>query len=262
MTAPAPVEAVVEPTAPATATPPASSAPSPANMPQSQSPAAAAPTTEPDEGDKPESGESTEAAKLRKEAATWRTKFREQETAAAALKAEQEKGAAEAAALKETLAKLAAVLNPDANQPPDPAKLLEQLTAKDEMLAQKDATYQQQIRDLTIRASLPNVLAKAKADPGLTEAVLTASGALAKLDPSSDSFAADLESAVNAAMEANPRLKVDVPVAPTKRSGAEIPGRSGGSNQLTLEQVRAMKPADIDKARREGRLTSLGVGPG
>lgn len=262
MTAPAET-APVEPTDPApSSTPPA---PSPASMPQTQPPVAAAPTTEPAESapdDKPDTGESSEAAKLRKEAATWRTKFRDQETVAAQLKAEQEKQAAEAASLKDTLAKLAAVLNPDANQPPDPAQLAEQLTAAQAETARVQAEYQQQIRDLTIRASLPTVLAKAKADPGLTEAVLTASGALAKLDPTADTFAADLELAVNEAMERNPRLKVDAPVAPSKRSGAEIPGRSGGSNQLTLEQVRTMKPADIDKARKAGQLTSLGIGPG
>jgi hypothetical protein len=231
-------------------------------MPQTQPPAAAAPTTEPGEGDKPESGESSDLAKLRKENANWRTKLRETEAAIAAQQAERETEKAEAASLKETLAKLAAVLNPDANQPPDPAMLAEQLTAAQAQTALVEADYQAKIRDLTIRAALPNVLAQAKADPGLTEAVLTASGALGKLDPASDTFAADLESAVSAAMEANPRLKMDAPVAPSKRSGAEIPGRSGGSNQLTLEQVRAMKPADIDKARRAGQLTSLGVGPG
>jgi hypothetical protein len=231
-------------------------------MPQTQPPAAAAPTTEPGEGDKPEAGESPDLAKLRKENANWRTKLRETEAAVAAQQAERETEKAEAASLKETLAKLAAVLNPDANQPPDPAKLAEQLTAAQAETAKVQAQYQKEIRDLTIRAALPNVLSKAHADPALTEAVLTASGALGKLDPSSDTFAADLELAVSAAMEANPRLKVDAPVAPSKRSGAEIPGRSGGSNQLTREQLAGMKPAEIDKARKEGRLTSLGVGPG
>ena len=165
-------------------------------------------------------------------------------------------------ALRDQFAAIGAIFNPDANQPPDPAQLAEQLQAAQAETALVSAAKDQEIRNLTIRASLPNVLAKAHADPALTEAVLTATGALGKLDPSSDTFTADLELAVSAAMEANPRLKVDAPVAPSKRSGAEIPGRSGGSNQLTLEQVRAMKPADIDKARKEGRLTSLGVGAG
>jgi hypothetical protein len=260
----APVEtAAVEPTAPATATPPAP--PTPASMPQTS--AAAAPTTEQpaesggDTGDKPVTGESSEATKLRNEAATWRKKFRDQEAATAAIQAAQEKEAAESASLKDVLAKLNMVLNPDANQPPDPAALAEQLQAAQANTAKVEADYQAKIRDLTIRASLPGVLSKAQADPGLTEAVLTASGALAKLDPSSDSFAADLESAVADAMASNPRLKVDAPVAQTRKSGAEIPGRSGGSNQLTRAEVEAMAkiPGALAKARQEGRLKNLGV---
>lgn len=258
----APVEAPVVEQTPATPAPPATPpAPSPASMPQTS--AAAAPTTEtPAEGDKPEAGESPELAKLRKENASWRTKLREQETAAAALKTAQEKEAAESASLKDVLAKLNAVLNPDANAPADPEKLLEQLSAAEAKTAKVEADYQAKIRDLSIRAALPGALTKAQADPGLTEAVLTASGALAKLDPTSDTFATDLASAVNDAIEANPRLKVEAPAARSPRSGPEIPGRSGGSNQVTREQLAGMKPADIDKARREGRLTSLGVGPG
>lgn len=237
--------------------------PSPADMPSTQPPAAAAPTTEAPEPKvekpeaKPDGEENTELAKVRREAAGYRTKLREKEQAEQALKVAQEQQQAETTSLKEMLAKLAAVLNPDANEPPDPAKLVEQLTAKDELLAQKDAEYQREIRQLTIRATLPNVLAKASADPQLTEAVLTASGALTKLDPASDTFAADLESAVAAAMEANPRLKVDTPVVPSRKSGAEIPGRTGGSDQLTIEQVRAMKPEEIEEARKSGRLRSL-----
>jgi hypothetical protein len=230
-------------------------------MPQTS--AAAAPTTEqPAESDGESEAESARIAKLNKENATWRTKFRDAETAAEAAKVEREQERAEAASLKDMLAKLSAVLNPDANTPPDPTLLAEQLTAAQANTAKVQADYEAKIRDLTIRASLPNVLSKAHADPVLTEAVLTASGALGKLDPSADSFAADLELAVSAAMEANPRLKMDAPVAPSKRSGAEIPGRSGGSNQLTREEVAAMAkiPGALDKAFREGRMKSLGAG--
>lgn len=228
-------------------------------------PAAMPARTDQGKVDRPESEpkpDSDELAKVRREAANYRTKLREQEQSAAALKKAQDEQAAKTASLEEVLAKLNQVLNPDANQPPDPAKLAEQLETSRAETAKVAADYQRQIRDLTIRAALPGVLSKASADPGLTEAVLTASGALAKLDPSSDTFAADLESAVTAAMTKNPRLKVDAPVASARRSGAEIPGRSGGSDQLTREQVAAMAkiPGALDKARREGRLKNLGVG--
>lgn len=193
-------------------------------------------------------------AKLRKENADWRTKLRAQEEASATALKAAEASTAESASLKDMLAKLSAVLNPDANTPPDPAQLAEQLTAAQAETARVAGEKDQMIRDLTIRAALPSVLSKASADPQLTEAVLTANGALAKLDPSSDTFAADLASAVAAAMENNPRLKV-APV--TARSGAEIPGRSGGSDQLTREQLKGMKPEQIEKARQEGRLRTV-----
>jgi len=44
------------------------------------------------------------------------------------------------------------------------------------------------------------------------------------------------------------------------RSGAEIPGRTGGSDQLTLEQVKELAkkdPAALEKARKEGRLKNV-----
>jgi small-conductance mechanosensitive channel len=218
-------------------------------------PAAAAPTDKSgDTGDNPEQGEPADVAKLRKEAAKYRTERNELKASADALKSAQEQQQAETASLKDILAKLSAVLNPDANTPPDPAKLAEQLTAAQAETAKVTAEYQKEIRDLTIRASLPGVLSKANAKPGLTEKVLIADGVLAKLDPSSDTFQADLESAVNAALEQNPDLKV-APVA--KRSGAEIPGRSGGSDQLTREQLKGMKPEQIEKARQDGRLRTL-----
>jgi hypothetical protein len=238
-------------------------APSPADMPPTQ-PAAAAPTEQgeqPDTADTP-SEESKAMAKLRKENADWRTKLRAQEEASAAALKAAEASTAESASLKDMLAKLSAVLNPDANTPPDPAQLAEQLTAAQAETARVAGEKDQMIRNLTIRASLPSALAKASADPGLTEAVLTANGVLAKLDPSSDTFAADLESAVAAAVEANPRLKVDAPVAPSRRSGAEIPGRSGGSDQLTRAQLAGMSSAQIEKARADGRLKNVLSGNG
>lgn len=195
-------------------------------------------------------------AKLRKENADWRTKLRAQEEAANTLKQAQEKQTAETTSLKDMLAKLSAVLNPDANTPPDPAKLTEQLTAAQAETARVVAEKDQQIRDLTVRAALPAAMAKANAKPGITEKVLKADGVLAKLDPTSPSFVADLESAIAAAVEADPDLKI-APAAKPHRSGAEIPGRSGGSDQLTREQLKGMTPAEINKARESGQLKKL-----
>ncbi len=241
-----PSGAPANPTPAPAAAPPAAAAPSPADIPPKQP----APPADPKEGD----GDNAELAKVRKEAAGYRTKLREQEQATAAEKTAREKQTAELKAMQEQIAKIGAIFNPDANQPPDPAKLTEQLTAAQAETVRVSAAKDAEIRNLTIRAALPSILTKASADPGLTEAVLTANGALAKLDPTSATFGADLESAVAAAVEQNPRLKV-TPVA--TRSGAEIPGRTGGSDQLTLEQVRGMKPEQIEEARKAGKLRTL-----
>lgn len=205
-------------------------------------------------------GESPDIAKVRKEAASYRTKLREEEAARKAIEAQLAEltgKATEAETLRDTLAKLSAVLNPDAgkDETPDPTKLAEQLAAAETARQADIAARDAQIRELTVRTALPQAFAAAQADPTLTEAVLIASGALGKLDPTADTFTADLESAVQAAVTNNPKLKT-APVA--VRSGAEIPGGSGGTDQLTLEQVRAMKPADIETARKAGRLRNLG----
>ena len=249
----APVPSPVEP-APVDTPPAPAPVPTPPPAPPTPPAAPAVPGVD-------ENGDTPEIAKVRKEAANWRTKLREQEAAAAAVTADRDAQAAEAASLKDMLAKLAAVLNPDADAPVDPEVLAKQLADEKAQREQERATLTEQhaaqIRALTVQATLPAALAKAGANPDLTTAVLTANGSLARLDPSADSFAADLESAVTAALDAHPALKVAPVVA---RSGAEIPGRSGGSDQLTLEQVKGMKPDEIDAARKAGRLKSLGIG--
>ena len=231
------------------AAPPAPPAPVPAPPPAPAPPAPVEPE-----------GESPDIAKVRKEAASYRTKLREAEAKQAQFEqqlAELTGKATEADTLKETLAALQKVLNPEAptEDAPDPGKLAEQLAAAQAERDRERAAADARIRELTVRTALPAAFSAAQADPTLTEAVLIATGALGKLDPTAQTFAADLESAVKAAVDANPKLKT-APVA--VRSGAEIPGGSGGTDQLTLEQVRAMKPADIDAARKAGRLRSLG----
>jgi hypothetical protein len=270
MTAPtdpaAPPAPPVDPPAP---TPPAPPAPSPADMPPvSPTPPAQppAPTGPADDLDDDDGGPDPAARKARREAKNLRERLAAataQQDALAAQVADLVEKAKKSAGLEESWAKLAAVFNPAADEPVDPAKLAEQLaaekTAMEQATAQQLAERDAQIRALTVRASLPTAFARHSADPELTTAVLTASGALTTLDPTAATFAADLASAVEAAVAANPKLKI-APVA--VRSGAEIPGGSGGTDQLTLEQVQSMKPAEIDAARKAGRLKSLGIGPG
>lgn len=249
MSSPEPV-----PAAPVETPPVAPQTPVPAPLPTPAAPAPPAPV-EPVEG-----GETPDVAKLRKESAGYRTRLREEEAARKAVEqqlAELTGKATEADSYRDTLAKLAAVLNPEApkEETPDPAVLLAKIAEQEQATVAQLAERDAQIRALTVRASLPAALSASNADPALTEAVLIASGALGKLDPTSDTFAADLASAVEAAVTNNPKLKI-APVA--VRSGAEIPGGSGGTDQLTLEQVRNMKPDQIEAARKAGRLKNLG----
>jgi hypothetical protein len=266
MTAPAPTDPPAPPVDPAVPAPVAT--PTPAQMPPvAPAPPAAPPATPPPADDTDDPDDATVSAaerKARREAKNLRDRLAAstaQQDALAAQVADLVAKAEKAAGLEASWAKLAAVFNPAADEPVDPAKLAEQLAAEKlaaeqtnaAALAERDA----QIRALTVRTSLPGAFAQHGADPELTTAVLTASGALSKLDPAAATFQADLASAVEAAVAANPKLKA-APVA--VRGGVEIPGRSGGSDQLTLEQVKGMKPEQIEEARKAGRLKNLGFG--
>lgn len=238
---------------------PADPAPVPAVVPAPVPAAPAVTDPAPTAGDpaEPQSFGADYVEKLRREAAKYRTSAGEEKTAREALAAEKASVEAQAAQFKAILDGITKAVNGDTDEPADPAKLAEQLAAekaqRETDVATLTAEHNAKIRDLTVKATLPAVLQRLGASD-LTTKVLAADGTLASLDPSSDSFASDLESAVTAALESHPQLKV-APVA--VRSGAEITGRSGGSDQLTLEQVRGMKPADIEKARTEGRLKNL-----
>lgn len=197
-------------------------------------------------------GETPEIAALRREAANYRTRLRAEEQARQVDQAARATDAAELQQLKDQMAKVAAVFNPE--QPPDPAKLAEQLTQTQTDAARKAAEDAAKIRDLTIRAALPQAAAKATADLTQLGDSVSFMSTVAKLDPASATFAADLESAVSEAVAANPRLKI---AQAAVRSGAEIHGRSGGSDQLTYEQIKGWPPEKINEAREKGQLRQL-----
>lgn len=151
--------------------------------------------------------------------------------------------------------KLNELLNPGSTTPaPSADELASQLAAERQKVTDTTAQADAKIRALQVENALPAVTARLEADYSLTTAVLKASGQLDKLDPASDTFGKDLESAVQAALEANPRLKVTPVVTQT---GTEPTGRSGGSNQITREQLQGMSPEEITKAQAEGRLKNL-----
>lgn len=236
--------------------------PSPADMPSTQPPAAAAPTTEaPEPTGKPEGQEEPpDLTKLRREAANYRTQRNEFKTAAetaAAEKAAAEKQRDDLTAILQGINK---ALNPGADETPDPAKLAEQLAARDADLAKLAEDKDREIRNLRVERAAEAAARKAGADVQALLDSRSFSAAVTKLDPTSETFADDLASAVTAAMEANPRLKADAPVAQSRKSGAEFPGRSGGSDQITHEQLKSMTSEQIVEAQKKGLVRKLAAG--
>lgn len=206
---------------------------------------------------------------LRRESAGYRTRATEQETARAAaeqqaeqLRTAQAAAQAEVERYKGLFDGFAKVLNPDApsgETPPDPAELAKKLAEQESTYTKTVAEQAAEIRRLTVAAALPAVYGEVGVKPGLTQAVLTADGTLSALDPTSKTFVADLKSAVEKALEANPELRV-APVA--TRSGTEPTGRTGGGDQLTRADLARMSPAEIHKATKDGRLKNVLSGGG
>jgi hypothetical protein len=140
-------------------------------------------------------------------------------------------------------------------KPPTP----EELTQK---LAQEQARtkeFEDAARQTEVELAVYKSAGKHGGDP---DALLDSRGfanAIAKLDPASDTFNADVEKAVKTAVEANPKLaaKQPEPVKPqVPAGGAPMTGAPGGKRQLGAEDVARMTPEQITKAVEEGRLNA------
>lgn len=138
---------------------------------------------------------------LRDEAAKHRT-------TAANEKAERDK-------LTGILAGIAKALDPEAGDKTDPEKLTQQLADRESALSRE------RIENAAYRAA-----GKAGANPDALLDSRTFLSVAHKLDPAGDSFTADLESAIKAAVEANPQLKAtgQAPVRSVTDTVATPPG--------------------------------------
>jgi hypothetical protein len=115
-----------------------------------------------------------------------------------------------------------------------------------------------EIRDLKVRTGIAESLHKhGVARPALLRAYLIDSGAMQRLDPASADFSEQIDTAIGEALEAEPGLKGRGSTASV--SGVEFPGGSSQhtNNQLTREEVAAMSPEDVVKARAAGQLNNL-----
>lgn len=195
---------------------------------------------------------------LRNEAAANRAKAKEVSDALAQMRADQEKQ-------REAFAK-ALGLKPEEVTP-------------DQLAAERDAAKSQadqataQARQAEVRLAVFQQASTAGADGN---ALLDSVAFLVKLnglDPSADDFADRVKSAIEAAVEANPRYKLDAgppsPPAPKPKPEPTVPSSGPGQftgppqapRQLTDDDIKNMSPAEVLEAQNKGLLQSLGFGP-
>ncbi|MGW2724809.1 hypothetical protein [Streptomyces sp. NPDC001492] len=185
--------------------------------------------------------------------------------------AEKAKREADAKALKEQaeqqqadlMKKVAAAFGLDTGgqeKPPTP----EELTAKLAEEQSRTKEFEAAARQTQVELAVYKSAGKYGGDP---DALLDSRGfaqAIAKLDPSAPDFAASVEQAVKAAVEANPKLGQAKPAEPkpaVPAGGAPMDGAPGQKRQLGAEDVKRMTPEQITKAVAEGRLNAyLGSG--
>lgn len=123
-----------------------------------------------------------------------------------------------------------------------------------EQITQKAQESDQQAREATTKLAVFQVAGKHGADP---EALLDSASfvrAVGKLDPAADTFAANVESAIKAAVEKSPRLKAGTTPAVPAKGGFDMTGSSNGKRQLTAAEVAKLSPEQIVKAREDGLL--------
>lgn len=192
---------------------------------------------------------------LRRESAGYRTDAGKKAEALTAAEQERDAAREQVTKLMAELGKLAGVPAPE-ETPQDPA-LTAKLEAAEAARAAEAAEAERKIRNLTVAGELPAAATAAGADPALLRAVLAHDGVLDRIDPSTDTWKADLVSAAKAAVESTPALRLTPVVTVT---GTEPTGPAGTSDQLTREQVNHLAktdPAGLVEAQKAGRLRTL-----
>ena len=129
----------------------------------------------------------------------------------------------------------------------DPAKAAQ--TAAAERDTERAARAELAIENAVLRMAHKNA-----ADPEALTDSRSFMAKMATLDPAADDFAAKVDAAIAAAVEANPALKNGnaAPAAPPARSGGPVGGGTVPAGQLSEDDLKGMTPAEIVKAQ-EGR---------
>lgn len=134
----------------------------------------------------------------------------------------------------------------------------EQKQLTPEQIAQKAQASDQAAREATVKLAVFQTAGKHGADP---DALLDSASfvrAIGKLDPTADTFAANVDTAIKAAVESNARLKAQ-PTAPQvpAKGGVDMSGGTSGKRQLTAAEVEHLSktnPEALVKARQDGLL--------
>ena len=92
------------------------------------------------------------------------------------------------------------------------------------------------------------------AKPSLVRAFLTDSGAMATFDPSSPSFEEHVSDTVAETLQRNPELRAQ---NIAQRSGGDFRGGVPSSKQITRQELAAMTPDEINRARQAGLLNDV-----
>jgi hypothetical protein len=193
----------------------------------------------------PAGGPSDALVQAQAEADKWKSFSRKHEETSKAHKAQLEQQ-------QEILAQLAKAQGIDINGKPDPERLTQQLN--ESQAAQKQAAIELA------------VLRKAGTLNADSDALLDSRAFMDQVkgfDPSDSDFAANVEAAVRAAAESNPRYQVKQQrvTPPTQTSGADFSGAPSGERQWSQEDVNNATPDQLQKAMAKGLLKSLRIGP-
>lgn len=122
-------------------------------------------------------------------------------------------------------------------------------------LAKQHATASTDLRQSRIELAVFRTASKHQADADALLDSRTFLTGLADLDPSAADFGSKVEAAIKAAIKDNPKLKTAGPT-PVRNAG-EITGGSGDGAPITEDQLKAMTPEQIVKARADGKLKHL-----
>lgn len=133
----------------------------------------------------------------------------------------------------------------------------EQKQLTPEQIAQKAEQSAQEAREANVRLAVYQSASKHGADPDALMDSTSFAKAVAKLDPSADTFAANVEAAIKKAVESNARLKASTTTPVPPKGGFDMNNGGGGKRQLTAAEVEHLSKTDPEalvKAQEDGLL--------